>query len=127
MFDASSQSLTIIRTGALAAIAGGAFRAVASFAPILVGFDVWRESLYVVIDICLAVGLLACYSQRWKSLGRWGTCGLAVALVGIATVRMDRPRPAGDLYPAGALAIACGAMTLTIRAWIAKRLTAGYL
>jgi hypothetical protein len=75
-----------------------------------------------VIDICLAVGLLAFYSQRSKSLGRWGTCGLAVALVGVATVRMDRLMPAGDLYPAGALAIACGAMTLTIRAWIAKEI-----
>lgn len=120
--DASTQRLTIIRAGALAAIAGGALRATASFAPVVVGSDLWRESLYVVIDFCLAAGLLAFYSRRSKSLGPWGPSGLVVALVGIATIRMNRLLSAGDLYPVGALAIACGVMILTIRAWIAKEI-----
>src|SRR6266705_3396506 len=98
--------VTIIRTGALAAIAGGAFRAAASFAPIVIGSDLWRESLYVVIDACLAVGLLAFYSQRSEALGPWGTSGLGVALVGIVTVRVNRLMPAADFYIVGALAIA---------------------
>jgi hypothetical protein len=111
--------LTIIRAGALAAIAGGALRAVASFAPIVIASDLWRESLYVVVDMCLVVGLLAFYSQRSERLGRWGTIGLAVALVGIAAVRMNRLISPLDLYAVGALATACGVMILTIRAWIA--------
>jgi hypothetical protein len=114
--------LTLIRAGALAAVAGGAFRAAASFAPIVIGSDFWRESLYVVVDTCLAVGLLAFCAQRSEGLEPWGTHGLAVALLGIATVRVNRFVSAADLYPVGALAIACGVMILTIRAWIVRRI-----
>jgi hypothetical protein len=110
--------LTIIRAGALAAIAGGALRAAASFAPFLIGSEAWRESLYVVVDTCLVAGLLAFYSQRSARLGRWGAAGLAVALVGIAAIRMNRLMSPVDLYAVGALAIACGVMILTMRAWI---------
>ena len=113
---------TVIRTGALVAVAGGALRVAASFAPIVIGSELLRESLYVAVDACIAVGLLAFYSQRSEGLGRWGSLGLAVALVGIVTVRANRLISVADLYPAGALAIACGVMILTIRAWIVKRI-----
>jgi hypothetical protein len=109
---------TLIRCGALAAIAGGSLRAAASFAPIIIGSDLWRESLYVVVDTCLTAGLLGFYSQRRKGLGPWATPGLAAALVGIATIRVNRLISAADLYAVGALATACGVMILTIRAWI---------
>ena len=54
---------TLIRTGALMAIGGGALRAAASFAPTLIQSDLVRESVYVVVDVCLASGLLAFYSR----------------------------------------------------------------
>ena len=102
------------------AVAGGALRAGASFAPIVIGSDLGRESLYVVVDACLTVGLVAFYIQRSGGLGRWGTLGLAAVLVGIAIIRANRAISAADLYPVGALTIACGVMILTIRAWIVK-------
>jgi hypothetical protein len=54
----------------------------------------------------VAVGLVAFYSQRSEGLRPWGTPGLAVALVGIATVRANRLISAADFYPVGALTIA---------------------
>lgn len=108
----------LIRIGARLAIAGGALRAAASFAPIVIASDRWRESLYVVVDSCLSVGLIGFYSQRSKGLGCWGRLALAIALTGIATVRANRVIFAADLYPAGALAIACGVLVLAVRAWV---------
>jgi hypothetical protein len=49
--------LTLVRTGGLAAIAGGVLGAAASFAPVVIGSDLQRESLYIVVDLCLTVGL----------------------------------------------------------------------
>ena len=97
---------TLIRAGATAAIAGGVLRSAASFAPVVIASDLGREFLYVVIDVCLAIGLLAFYSQRSGPLERWGSTGLVLALVGIATVRGNRLISTADLYPVGALAIA---------------------
>jgi hypothetical protein len=113
---------TLIRAGALTAIVGGTLRAAASFAPALIGSDLGRESLYVVVDVCLTVGLLGFYSQRSKGFGRWGSAGLALALVGIATIRGNRLISAADLYPAGALATACGVIMLSVSAWLVKQI-----
>ena len=93
----------LIRAGALMAVAGGALRAGASFAPTLIQSDLARESLYVVVDACLAAGLLAVHSLRPQRAGRWRTAGLTLALAGIATVRANRLISTTDLYPAGAL------------------------
>ena len=108
------------RAGAFAAIVGGSVRAVASFAPDVIASELWRQSLYAFVDACLALGLVAFYSSRSARRGAWGTTGLAVALVGIVTVRANRLVSTADLYPAGAFAIACGVMILTIRAWVAR-------
>jgi len=113
---------TLVRTGALMAIAGGALRAAASFAPTLIQSDLGRESLYVVVDACLAAGLLAFYSRRPQNLGRWGTAGLTLALAGISTVRANRLISTTDLYPAGALAIAFGVIALSVSAWLVKQI-----
>ena len=107
----------LIRAGAVAAILGGALRAAASFAPTLVESDLRRESLYVVIDACLAGGLTAFYGQRSERLGRSGTAGFMLALIGIAIVRANRLISTADLYPVGALAIACGLIVLSVSAW----------
>ena len=114
--------LSLVRAGGLAAIAGGVLRAAAAFAPVVVGSDLQRESLYLVVDVCLALGLLAFYALNAERLGRRGAAGLALALLGIAAVRASRIISAVDLYPAAALATACGVILLAVSAWTANRL-----
>jgi hypothetical protein len=104
------------------AIAGGALRAAASFAPVLIQSDLARESLYIVVDACLAAGLLAIDSLRPRRGGRWGTAGLTLALAGIATVRANRLISTTDLYPAGALAIVVGMIALSVSAWLVRQI-----
>jgi hypothetical protein len=116
---------TRIRTGALLAIAGGALRTAASFAPTLLQSDLGRESLYIVVDACFAAGLLAFASLRPRRLGRWGSAGLALTLAGIATVRANRQISTTDLYPAGALAIAFGVIALSVTRGSSDRFAAG--
>jgi hypothetical protein len=114
--------LTLVRAGGLAAIAGGALRAAASFAPVVIDSDIERESLYIVVDVCLTIGLVGFSARHSKSIGWPGAAGLALALVGLATVRANRAISTVDLYPAGALATACGVILLSARAWIARRI-----
>ena len=116
--------LSLVRAGGLAAIAGGVLRAAAAFAPAVVGSDLQRESLYFVVDVCLALGLLAFYALNAERLGRRGAAGLALALLGIAAVRASRIISAVDLYPVGALATACGVILLAVSAWVANKLPA---
>lgn len=92
--------MNVPRAGALTAIVGKAVRAVASFAADVIESELWRQSLYAFVDTCLALGLLAFYSSRSERRGAWGTTGLAVALVGIVTVRANRLMSTADLYPA---------------------------
>ena len=113
---------TVIRVGGLAAIAGGALRAAASFAPVVIDSDIARESLYIVVDVCLTIGLVGFSARHSKSIGWPGATGLALALVGLVTVRANRAISTVDLYPAGALATACGVILLTSRAWVARRI-----
>ena len=40
---------TLVRAGGLATIAGGALRAAASFAPVVIDTDIERESFYIVV------------------------------------------------------------------------------
>ena len=116
--------LNFLRAGGLAAIAGGVLRAAASFAPAVIGSDLQRESLYFVVDVCLTLGLLAFYALNAVELGRRGAAGLALALVGIAVVRVNRVISGVDLYPVGALTTACGVILLAVSAWVANKLPA---
>lgn len=115
--------VTLVRTAGLVAIAGGLLRTAASFATIAIDSELARELLYIVIDVCLTVGLVGFYAQRSKSLGWSGTAGLALALVGIATVRANRAITTVDLYPAGALAIACGVIAVSGSGWVARTIS----
>ena len=112
--------VTLFRTAGLLAIAGGLLRAAGSFAPVVVASDLARESLYIVIDVCLTVGLVGFYAQRSKRVGWSGAAGFALALVGIVTVRANRAIATVDLYPAGALAIACGVIVVSTSAWVVR-------
>ena len=116
--------LSFLRAGGLAAIAGGVLRAAASFAPAVIGSDLQRESLYFLVDVCLTLGLLAFYALNAVELGRRGAAGLALALVGIAVVRVNRVISGVDLYPVGALTTACGVILLAVSAWVANKLPA---
>jgi hypothetical protein len=113
---------TLLRAAGLVAIMGGALRAAASFAPVVIHSDIERESLYVVVDLCLSIGLVGFNARHSKSIGWPGAAGLALALVGFATVRANRAISTVDLYPAGALAIACGVILLSARAWVAHQI-----
>jgi hypothetical protein len=115
--------LTLVRAGGLVAIAGGLLRTAGSFAPVVIRSELARESLYIAIDVCLTVGLIGFYLQRSKSIGWLGAAGLALALGGIATVRANRAISTVDLYPAGALAIACGVIVVSARAWMAHKIS----
>ena len=113
---------TVVRAGGLAAIAGGALRTAASFAPVVIDSDIERELLYIMVDVCLTIGLVGFNARHSKSIGWPGATGLALALVGLATVRANRAISTVDLYPAGALATACGVILLSARAWVARRI-----
>lgn len=104
------------------AVAGGALRAGASFAPTLIQSDLLRQSLYIVVDACLAAGLLAVHSLRRQRARRWGTAGLTLALAGVVTVRANRLISTTDLYPAGALAIVVGTIALSVSAWLDRQI-----
>lgn len=111
----------LVPAGGLVAIAGGALRAIASFAPLFIRSDVDRESFFVAADVCLTVGLGGFHARHSKSTGRPRAAGLALALLGVVAIRGNRAISTLDLYPAGA-AIACGTILPSVRAWIAQRI-----
>jgi hypothetical protein len=114
---------SLVRVGALAAIAGGLLRAAASFAPALISSDLERQSLYVVVDVCLSAGLLAFWALRSEDLRKRGAAGVVIALTGIVTIRANRLMTAVDLYPAGALAIAFGMIVVSVSAWVVNKIS----
>jgi hypothetical protein len=101
----------VLRAGAIAAVAGGVLRAAASFAPAAVPSAFARESLFLAVDVCLAVSLLSFYWIR--ELGRAGVVGLTLALMGIALVRLDRALSFDNLYPLAAFATAIGVIAFS--------------
>jgi hypothetical protein len=111
-----------VRLAAIVAIAGGLLRAAASFAPMIISSDRGRESLYGVVDVCLAVGLLGWWTRRARGLGRQGLFGLVMALAGIVAIRANHFISVVDLYPAGALAVALGMIVVSVSAWIGQTL-----
>jgi|SRR5215471_11197926 len=106
---------TLLRIGGGAAVLAGVLRAVASFGP--GGSEVERQSLYLVIDLLLLLGLFTAYAQNHVAVGRWGATGFLTAVAGILVVRSSRAVPGLDLYPAGALAVAIGWVLLSTVWW----------
>ena len=111
----------LIRAGGMAAIVGGVLRAVASFSPV-VGSEVERQVLYLVVDMFLLLGLLGFYELRHQDIGRTGALGCLLAVFGLAAVRSSRSIPGLDVYPAGALAFVVGLIATCGSAWSAKTL-----
>jgi hypothetical protein len=111
-----------VRLSAQAAIVGGLLRIASSFAPVLIRSNLARQSLYFAIDVCLTVGLAGFWWQSSKDFGRRGVIGLAMFVAGIATVRASAFISAVDVYPAGALITAGGAILVSASAWAAHKL-----
>jgi hypothetical protein len=115
--------MTRLRLSAQAAIFGGLLRIASSFAPLLIGSNVARQSLYFAIDVCLTVGLVGFWRLGSKDFGRGGVIGILMFLTGIAAVRASPFISAVDVYPAGALMTAVGATLLSAGAWRAHKLS----
>jgi hypothetical protein len=112
----------VLRAGALMAVIGGVLRAAASFAPAAVTSAVARESLFLAVDVCLAVSLVSFYSIR--ELQPAGIVGLILALMGITAVRLDRALSVGSLYRVAALATSIGVMALSSSLWAVRIISA---
>ena len=80
----------ITRAGGLAAVAGGLLRIAASVAPVVIESEFARESLYIVVDLCLITGLLAFYASQNRHAGWPGGFGLVAALIGFGVIRANR-------------------------------------
>jgi len=110
----------ITRAGGLAAVAGGLLRIAASVAPVVIESDFARESLYIVVDLCLISGLLALYASQNRHAGWPGGFGLVAALIGFGVIRANRAISSIDLYPIGSVAVVCGLIALTTTSWRAR-------
>ena len=113
----------VVRAGAVLGVIGGALRAAASFAPSLVTSDDARTGLYVVVDTCLAAGLLSIYVPRRHRMRAGGVIGFFLALGGLIATRASRAITQVDLYPETAAAVAIGVVALAFSEWRARRMT----
>lgn len=76
----------------------------------------WLEALYVIIDVCLLVGLIAIYLFSADHVGVLGLAAFLVALAGVASiVGPDAPAFGIDFYRIGALVFVAGLAGLSAR------------
>jgi len=114
----------VIRTGALIGAVGGVIRAAGSFLSMLIESNDAQTTLYLAIDICLAVGLLSLYAQRRHDICAVGTIGSVVALGGLIAGRISPAITHLDLYPMTAAAVVVGALMLAFGEWQMRRMAA---
>ena len=69
----------MFRGFACAGMLGGLLRVIASFMP-ATGPSDHLELFYVVIDLCLILGLVGIYLAHHLSLSQWGHCGFIISL-----------------------------------------------
>lgn len=113
---------TLVRLGALAAVAAGVLRAVSAFVPATVTLDT-LEWFYLVIDILLMFGVIAVYSYQHAESGAWGFVGFVLTAVGIESIGgPDGKIGVVDVYTTGASVIGIGLVLLAVASWRAKRL-----
>jgi hypothetical protein len=121
MPQALSSSRGLIRIGALAAIAAGLLRVVTALLPAdpsSTGLAV----LYLVIDVGIALGLIAWHLAQHASLGAWGSTGFVLGIVGVLVIRSNGAIPGVALYLPGALLVVLGIDIVAYRAWRAGHL-----
>ena len=113
-----------IRAGAVIGTVGGALRVASSFAPVWITSDGARTSLYITIDICLALGLLSLYRLRRQGMRASGLLGSFLALGGLVAGRIGPVIAGLDLYPVTAAAVALGVLMLAFGEWQMRRMAA---
>lgn len=111
-----------VRIGAMIGTAGGLLRAGGSFAPTLVVSDDARSWLYVVIDICLALGLSSLCLARRHAIKTTGALGAFLAIVSLMAGRVGPLITNLDLYPMTAAAVVIGVLMLAFSEWQAGRI-----
>ena len=90
------------KTGAWAAILGGALRIATAFIP-FTPETAWLELLYAIIDILLLLATLAIYVRHMPSLGFIGLIAAVLACLGFASIIGPDPIMFGiDFYQLGA-------------------------
>jgi hypothetical protein len=108
---------SVVRTGAVLGVVGGALRAAGSFAPTFIASNDARVWLYAVTDVCLTAGLLSVYTSRRHHLRAVGSSGFFLALVGFIANWIVPAITHADVYPVTAAAIAIGVVMLSLSEW----------
>ena len=113
---------SLVRYGSLAAMLAGALRIISSFVPYNAA-SVPLEWFYLVIDVCLLLGLLSLYLYQHEQVGRVGFAGFLPALIGTASIiGPDGKIGNVDMSVAGSLLISLGLTVFAIGVWRAGRL-----
>jgi len=106
----------LYRLAGAAALAGGALRILAAFAPF--GDAMAREWLYSAIDVLLLLGLMGIYLGRAPRLGLLGLASFVVAAAALSFIGGPDADPFGfSTYEQGAAALAIAMVGLSI-AWL---------
>ena len=112
----------LVRYGSLAAMLAGALRTISAFIPYNAA-SVPLEWFYLVIDVCLLLGLLSLYLYQHEEVGRVGFAGFLPALIGMASIiGPDGKIGNVDMFVAGSLTISLGLTVFAIGVWRAGRL-----
>ena len=119
--DAARVAMRRIRLAAAAAIVAGALRVATSFwAP--PDASLGRETLYLVIDVCILFGILGMYAVH-RPVEAWGFIGFVLAVGGAASIVGPDGRIGDvDMYAAGALALGAGVVLFGASGWRAGTL-----
>jgi hypothetical protein len=105
-------------------IAAGALRMLGSFVPRATAPAAAVQSLYLMTDICILLGLIGWYAAIHQATGSSGFIGFVLGVVGILIIRSSAAFPDIDLYPPGALVFEVGLNALALAAWKTQRLPA---
>jgi len=116
-------SKTLLRLGAVAAMAAGTLRIAASFIAYSDPTTVAQELFYLVIDLCILYGVLAVYFVQRVEVGSLGFAGFLLALSGVAII-VGPDGSIGDvgMYQVGSASLLLGLTLISIAGWRAARL-----
>ena len=116
-------SRTLLRLGAVAAMAAGSLRIAASFMAYSGPTTVAQELFYLVIDLCILYGVLAVYFVQRVEVGSLGFAGFLLALSGVAII-VGPDGSIGDvgMYQVGSASLLLGLTLISIAGWRAARL-----
>ena len=116
-------SKTLLRLGAVAAMAAGTLRIAASFIAYSDPPTVAQELFYLVIDLCILYGVLAVYFVQRVEVGSLGFAGFLLALSGVAII-VGPDGSIGDvgMYQVGSASLLLGLTLISIAGWRAARL-----